>query len=217
MRAWLKLGATALTAAIGLLAWAPQASAQPATEAPPSAEHARLGVQFSEQMLSVMDLNALFAKSMTASMGGAGGDLLKIEPKWQDFFVEAMTDEFKADHAAIVTVMGRAFARSLTADELKVGVLVFRDPAMATVMKALAAGQPPPSGLTLQPATNQAMATPAGQSFVSKFGSLAPTMAGSKDELIHVLLPGFFQRFGEKAAALERQRRQAVGLPLVGG
>jgi hypothetical protein len=217
MRTSIRSGAAALAVTLGILAGAPTVSAQTSTGTPPSADQVRLGVQFSEQMLSVMDLNTLFAKSMTASMGGAGGDLLKIEPKWQGFFVEAMTDEFKADHAAIVTVMGRAFARSFTADELKVGVAVFRDPAMPTVMKAIAAGQPPPTGLNLLPATGQIMTTPAGQSFVTKFAQLAPTMAGSKDELIHVLLPGFFQRFGEKAAALERQRRQAEGLPAAGG
>jgi hypothetical protein len=38
-------------------------------------------------------------------------------------------------------------------------------------------------------------------------------MEGSKDDLVRVLVPGFFQRFGDKAAALERQRRQAEGVP----
>ena len=163
MKAWLKLGAAALAVAVGLLAGTPPASAQASAQTPPSAEQVRLGVQFSEQMLGAVDLNALLAKSMTASMGGPGGEFLRIEPKWQDFFVEAMTEEFRADHAAIVTVMGRAFARNFTADELKVGLTLFRDPVMPVVMKALAAGQPPPTGLTLQPATNQAIATPAGQ------------------------------------------------------
>jgi hypothetical protein len=217
MRASIRAGAAAFVVAIGLLAGAPPVSAQSSAQTPPSAEQVRLGIQFSEEMLGAMDLDTLFAKSMTASMGGSGGELLKIEPKWQDMFVEAMTDEFKADHAAIVTVMGRAFARNFTADELKVGVAVFRDPAMPVLMKALAAGQPAPTGLTLQPASAQAMATPAGQSFVSKFGAQAPTLAGSKDDLIHVLLPGFFKRFGDKAIALERQRRQAEGLPAAGG
>ena len=212
MKVSIRSAAAALAVAFGLLASASSASAQ----APPSPEQLQLGMQFSEQMLAVMDLKALMAKSMTDSLGGANGEFLKIEPKWQDFFVDAMTEEFKADHLAIVTVMGRAFARSLTADELKVGIAVFRDPAMPVVMKAQAAGQPPPAGLTLQPATVQAMATPAGRSFATKFATLAPTMAGSKDDLIHVLIPGFFQRFGDKAVALERQRRQAEGLPLGG-
>jgi hypothetical protein len=209
----MKLQIAALGLALALAWGAPPASAQAPASAPPSPEQLQLGVQFSEQMLAVMDLKALMAKSMTDSLGGPNGDLLKIEPKWQDFFVDAMTEEFTADHAAIVTVMGRAFARNLTADELKVGIAVFRDPAMPVVMKAQAAGQPPPTGLALQPETLQAMATPAGRSFVTKFAPLAPTMAGSRDDLIHVLIPGFFKRFGDKAVALERQRRQAAGLP----
>jgi hypothetical protein len=213
MRTSLKAVAAALAVTFGLLAGATSASAQ----TPPSAEQLQLGAQFSEQMLADMDLKALMAKSMTDSLGGPSGDLLKIEPKWQDFFVDAMTEEFKADHAAIVAVMGRAFASSLTADELKVGLAVFRDPAMPVVMKAQAAGQPPPAGLNLQPATLQAMATPAGRSFATKFATLAPTMAGSKDDLVHILIPGFFQRFGDKAVALERQRRQAAGLPAPAG
>ena len=61
------------------------------------------------------------------------------------------------------------------------------------------------------------MGTPAGQSFLKKFGNIGPIMDASKSELGHVLLPGFFQRFGDKAATLERQRRQAEGLPLAGG
>jgi hypothetical protein len=217
MQASFRTGAAALAVSAGLLIGTSPASAQTPAQAPPSAEQVQLGVQFAEQMLGAMDLNALFAKSMTAGIGGAGGEMLKIEPKWQGYFVEAMTEEFRADHAAIVTVMGRAFARNFTVDELKVGVTVFRDPAMALVMKAFAAGQPAPTGLTLQPASNQAMASPAGQSFATKFAAQAATLAGSKDELVRVLIPGFFQRFGEKAAALERQRRQAEGLPLAPG
>ncbi len=217
MRVSLKMGAAALSVALGLLASAPPASAQASAATQPSAEQVRLGIQFSEQMLSAMDLKTLLAKSMTASLGGQDGEFLKIEPKWQDFFVEAMAEEFQADHAAIVTVMGRAFAKNLTADELQVGLTVFRDPAMPVVMRAMTTGQSPPAGLTLQPATAQAMATPAGRSFSAKFANLAPTLAGSKSDLVRVLVPGFFQRFGDKAAALERQRRQTEGLPAAGG
>jgi hypothetical protein len=219
MKTSVRTGGAALALAVGLLlATAPaRAQAQAPAAAQPTAEQVRLGVEFSEQMLGVMDLKALFAKSMTAPLGGSGGEMLRIEPKWQDFFVEAMTDEFRADHAAIVAVMGRAFARTFTADELKVGVSIFRDPAMSVVMKALAAGQPPPTALSLQPSTNQLMATPAGRSFVAKFGAQSSTLAGSKDDLVRVLMPGFFQRFGDKAMALERQRRQAEGLPQAGG
>jgi hypothetical protein len=90
---------------------------------------------------------------------------------------------------------------------------VFHDPAMATVMKALSAGQPAPTGVNLQPATLQLMGGPAGRAFLAKFGNLEKLMEGSKNDLIHVLVPGFFQRFGDKAAAFERQRRQAEGLP----
>jgi len=214
MRVSIRVGAAALAAAFSLLAGAP-ALAQAPAGAPPSAEQVRLGVQFAGQMLDVLDLNAIMARSLTTSL--ADGDFGKIEPRWKDFFVEAMGEEIKADHAAIVATMGRAFARNFTADELQAGLTVFRDPAMATVMRALSAGQPAPAGVNLQPATLQAMASPAGRGFQTKFGNLEKLMDSSKSDLIHVLVPGFFQRFGEKAVALERQRRQAEGLPAAGG
>ena len=81
-------------------------------------------MQFAEQMLAVMDLNAIMARSLTASM--AEGDFGKIEPRWRDFFVEAMGEEIKADHAAIAATLGRAFARSFTAEELNAGIVVFQ-------------------------------------------------------------------------------------------
>jgi len=217
MRASIRAGAAALAAAVGLLAGAPQASAQAPAQAPPPAEQVQLGIQFAEAMLGAMDLNAIMAKQMTSSFAGPDAELFKIEPKWQDFVVEAMSDELKADHAAIVTVMGRAFAKTFTADELKVGQVVFRDPAMLTVMKALQAGQPAPAGVNLQPATIQAMSTPAGRSLSAKFSNIGPILDATKRDFARVLLPGFLQRFGEKAVALERQRRQAEGLPAAGG
>jgi hypothetical protein len=50
-----------------------------------------------------------------------------------------------------------------------------------------------------------------------KFGNIGATMnGGMKADLMRILVPGFFQRFGEKAVALERQRRQQEGLPAGG-
>ncbi|MGZ3275192.1 MAG: hypothetical protein ACXU82_02640 [Caulobacteraceae bacterium] len=209
----MKLQIAALGVALVLTGAAPPALAQ----APPSREQVQLGIAFCDQMLAVMDINAMMAKSMTASFAGPDGDFVKIEPKWRDYFLDAMNEEIKADHAAIVATMGRAFAKSFTAEELQVGIVVFRDPAMAGVMKALAAGQPAPADVKLQPATAQAMASPAGRSFAAKFAQIDAVMNGAKSDLVHVLIPGFFQRFGEKAGALERQRRQAEGIPAAGG
>ena len=217
MKAWLKWGVAAL--ALGLVAGTSPVLAQtPAPEpaAQVSPEQVRLGVQFAEQMLGVMDINAILSKEMTGSFAGANGEIFQIEPKWRDFFLEAMSDEFRTDHVAIVTVLGRGFAKTFTADELKVGILVFRDPAMPVVMKALLAGQSPPTGLALQPATMQAITTPAGRSFGTKLTAAGPTLAGAKNDLIHILMPGFFQHFADKAVALERQRRLAEGLPPAG-
>jgi hypothetical protein len=217
MRASIRTGAAALAVAAGLLAGAPPASADVSAQAPPSAEQVRLGMLFFDQMMSATDFNALVAKGITSNLAGPDGELMKIEPKWRDFVVEAMSEEMKADHAAIVTVMGRAFARNFTADELKVGIAVFRDPVMPKVMDAIMAGRPAPAGENLQTTTLQAMTTPAGQSFLKKFSNIGPVMDGAKSDLGRVLLPGFFQRFGDKAMAFERQRRQAEGLPAAGG
>jgi hypothetical protein len=221
MRVSIRTVALPITIAIGLMAGSPpalaQASAQGSAQAPPSAEQVRLGIQFSEQMLSVVDFKGLLTQQMTASLAGKDGEIFKAEPKWRDFVIEAMNDEFTADHAAIVAVMGRALARNFSADELQVGLAVFRDPAMPVAMKAMQAGQPAPPGVNLQTATLQALTTPAGRSFAAKFSNIAPLLEGAKDDLARVLIPGFFQRFGEKAVALERQRRKAEGLPPVGG
>ena len=219
MRVAIRTASAALAVAFGVLAGAApaaaQAPAQSQTQAPP--DQVRLGVQFADQLLSIIDLDALLAKQMTTTFAGPDGEIFKIEPKWRDYFLEGMSEEFKADHAAIVTILGRAFAKAFTADELKAGILVFRDPVMPRVMKALVAGQPAPTDAKPQAATLQAMGSPAGQSFLAKFSKIGPIMDGAKSDFIHVLIPGFFQRFGDKAMALERQRRQAEGLPLAAG
>src|SRR5437762_2520868 len=123
------------------------AGAAPALAQAPSPAQVQLGVQFSDQMLSVLDFNAIMTKSMTDTIAGPGGEFVKTEPKWRDYFLEAMNEEISADHAAIVTTLGRAFAKSFTADELKVGLAVFHDPAMPVVMKAFTAGQPAPKNV----------------------------------------------------------------------
>jgi hypothetical protein len=220
-----RTGAAALAVVVGLMAGAPQAWAQASAavsgqvsgQPPPSAEQVRLGMQLFEQMMIAMDFNALVTKGLTSGLAGPDGDFTRMEPKWRDFAIDAMNEEIKADHAALVTVMGRVFARNFSADELTVGLQVFRDPAMPVVMKALSAGQSAPAGVTLQTATLRALATPAGQSFAKKFGNIKPVMDGAQNDLAHVLLPGFFQRFADKAVALEGQRRQAEGLPAAGG
>jgi hypothetical protein len=212
------MGAIALAAVIGLAAAQPAlAQAQAPAQAQASPEQVRLGIQFADQMLNVIDLNALMAKQMATTFAGKDGEIFNIEPKWRDMFLEGMTEEFKADHAAIVTVLGRAFAKAFTTDELKVGLALFSDPVMPRVMKALLAGQPVPADAKPQTATLQLIGSPAGQTFLAKFGNLGPIMDGAKSDFVHVLVPGFFQRFGDKAMVLERQRRQAEGLPAAGG
>src|SRR6185312_8987785 len=99
MKASIRIGAAALAAAFGLWAAAP-ASAQAQAPAPPSAGQVQLGIQFSDQLLGIIDMDALMAKQMTATFAGQDGEIFKVEPKWRDFFLEGMSEEFKADHAA---------------------------------------------------------------------------------------------------------------------
>jgi hypothetical protein len=217
MRVAFKQSAAALAVAFGLVTGALPAAAQAPAPSQASPEQVQLGIQFADQLLNIIDLDALLAKEMTNTFAGSNGEIFKIEPRWRDFFLEGMSEEFKADHAAIITILGRAFAKNFTADEMKAGILVFRDPVMPRVVRALMAGQPAPTDAKLQTATLQAMGTPAGQSFLAKFSNIGPIMDGAKNDFIRVLIPGFFQRFGDKAMALERQRRQVEGLPGVGG
>jgi hypothetical protein len=53
----------------------------------------------------------------------------------------------------------------------------------------------------------KAMASPAGRSFMTKFGDLGAVMDKSfQSELIAIIAPGMFIRFGQKAQASERAR-----------
>jgi len=213
----IRTGAAALAIAFGLMAATPPAAAQAPAQAAPSAEQIRLGIQLSEEMLSVIKLDTVMGEAMAKTMpGGAGGDMLKVEPKWKDFLVEAMTEEVRADHEVIVAMLGRELAQRCTADELKAGAVLFRDPAIPVVFAAVLKGQTPPSDLKPQPETAKAIATPAGQSFSSKLSGLGTFFADPESGFGRALLPGFFKRFGDKAVAYERQRRLAEGLPAGG-
>jgi hypothetical protein len=212
----LKSGAAALAIAAGLLTTVPPAKAAVSTATPPAPDQVRLGIQLSEEMLSVLKLEDVMSAAMAKAIPGAGGGLFTAEPKWKDFMVEAMTEEVRADHEVIVTMLGRELARQCTADELKAGAVLFRDPAMPVVFDAAMRGAQPPSDLKPQPETMKALSTPAGQSFTAKLGNLGTFFSNPESNFSRALLPGFLKRFGDKAVALERQRRLAEGLPAGG-
>jgi len=211
-----RMGAAALAAALGLMAGSAQASVEAPAQGPPSAEQVQLSLQLSEEMLGVIKFENVVGAAMAKSLPVAGDDVLGAEPKWKGFMVDAMTEELRADREVIVAMLGRELAKQCTADELRVGVVLFRDPSIPQVFDAAMKGEKPPASLRPQAETMKALATPAGQSFAAKLGGLGTFFSDPHSEFSRAMLPGFIRRFGDKAVAYERQRRLAAGLPAGG-
>ncbi len=191
------LGSLSCALALGL---APQA-ARAQGETPDA-----LGVSIVHSLFSAVDLKALITKSLE-NMPASLGELLKARPAWGPLMTETMGDEFVNDRPEIEALIGHRLAVILSPDELRTGAQIMADPGILSLVAA-ASGATTSGGAAVPSAAAIRLAqTPAGQSFVAKLGKQDTLMdPATTREMIAIILPGWFQRFGKQAAALEHAK-----------
>jgi hypothetical protein len=173
-------------------------------QAQPSAPEA-LGTSIAHKLFSTMDLKAVIQNAMTAS-----GESLKvftnIRPAWGQMAVDTLSDEFVADQPQIEAVMGHKLVTQFSIDELQAGDLIMGDPGVqAQIAAAISHTQPGPPRFAAQ--TLRAIQSPAGRSFMSKVSNFQGLMGqDTTNEMLAIVIPGWLQRFGQKAAEGERAR-----------
>ena len=186
-------------------------AALPVTALAQTPEQEKLGVALSHEIFQAVDIKTGIAAGAATAL--AKEDFLQgARPEWSRLLVEALNEEVEQDGPAMEAVLGHTLAKRFTAEEMSAGLVVLRDPAMRAIMGAASRHQPTP------PASNPpcgrdcmtAMASPAGRAFMTKFSDLGAVMDKKfQGELIAVIAPGMFIRFGQKAQASERARAAA--------
>jgi len=164
----------------------------------------QLGRQVAHELFTAVNMAGLIRQGALNNSAGLEA-FGKIRPEWKPLMLEAMDETVSEDQPALEGVLGRAMAKTMTADELSAGLTVFRDPQARTAIAAAArhenVGAPTCSQECLH-----AMGSPAGMGFMRKmqtaFGPEAQT------EMMAVVVPDMFIRFGQKAKAAEAKRSQ---------
>lgn len=177
-------------------------SASPAWSRSPESQ--ALGEELANEMFGMIDFKSEVAKSLAAEGGLAEFDVFR--KGWGDLMGLAITEEFDADLPKVNKMFGRAFGQAFTTEELRVGLMTFRDPAVRENFKAGAEKRAPRTGLKPSRAAVKAMESPAGRSFYAKMDDFDKLMAGMESELIVEILPGALRRFADKAEAAEAAR-----------
>jgi hypothetical protein len=196
----MRLSKLALAAAAVLsldLAFAGPGLAQPA----PSDQ---LGRQVAHELFTAVNMPALVRQGALSNSSGLEA-FAKVRPEWKPLIVEALDETVTEDQPALEGVLGRALAKTMTADELAAGLTVFRDPqaraAIAAATRHENVGAPSCSQDCLR-----AMGTPAGMGFMQKMRTAFGPEAQA--EMMAVVVPDMFIRFGQKAKAAEAKRAQ---------
>jgi hypothetical protein len=125
-------------------------------------------------------------------------------------FKAAVAEELDHDMPVIDSMLGQALGKTFTDDEMKVGVQIVSDPNLRLIYLAAQDGGRPPN-VQIAKATEDALATPAGQSFAGKLQTLNTVLEPLLVEVTATVVPGALRRFGEKAEAVEVKNRAAAG------
>lgn len=170
------------------------------------AEADRLGQELSVIIFDAINFRDVMIKGATSELGSMK-DLAEGRPEWPGLLQEAIIEEFDHDMPEIKAMLGRGFARHFTVEELRAGVVILADPGLQQIMKAAAVQAPLPSPEPrMSRKVEQLAQTPAGRSFLEKFGNIDSMLDGLSRDLIVEVIPGTFRRFADKADALEAAR-----------
>jgi hypothetical protein len=164
-----------------------------------------LGASIVHNLFGAVDLKGLITKSLGA-LPASLGEILKARPAWGPLMTETMGDEFVNDRPEIEALIGHRLAAVLTPEELQTGAEITADPGILSLVAAAAGA--PTSGSAPAPSAKaiRLAQTPAGQSFIAKLGKQETMMdPATTREMVAIIIPGWFQRFGKQAAALEHR------------
>jgi hypothetical protein len=167
-----------------------------------------LQAQMAEKMLEFIDFKTQVQLGMEASTLPQA--LLSTRPDWTPLFKAAIGEEVDHDMPVIDSMVGQALGKTFTDAELQVGLKIVSDPNLRRIYIAAQNGGRPPD-VEIAKATEDALATPAGQSFASKLQTINDTFQPLLVDVTATLVPGVLRRFGEKAEAIEVQKRAAAG------
>lgn len=188
-----------LAIALALLA-APIARAAPAATP--------LQMEMAGKMLDFIDFKSQVQLGMEGST--LPQSLLSTRPEWAGLFKAAVGEEVDHDMPVIDSIVGQALGKTFTDDELRIGLKIVSDPSLRAIYIAARNGGRPPE-VQIAKATEDALATPAGQSFAAKLQTLNDTLQPLLVDVTATVVPGALRRFGEKAEAIEVQKRAAAG------
>ncbi len=195
-----------LLASLAVLLAAATVGATPASAR--DAEADRLGQELSSIIFTAIDFRGIIIKGAALELGSME-DLAEGRPEWPRLLQESIIEEFDHDMPAIKSMLGRGFAKYFTIEELRAGVVILADPGLQQIMKAAASGAPlPDPEPKMSRNVERLTQTPAGLSFLEKFGSIDKMLEGLSQDLIVEVIPGTFRRFADKADALEAARAQ---------
>jgi hypothetical protein len=172
----------------------------------------QLGREIAHKVMSAVSTDAM-VQSASGSLGFLARDFPQ-RPEWKGFFLDALVQEFDADRPLIEEILGDGIAKTMTAEELRAGVVMFRGAAGDEVSQMIGANlrheTPPPPTKDLAAAYRKLASDPAGRSFAQKLGQADKLMKELTPDVVVALLPGIMRRFGERAEAAERARRAAA-------
>lgn len=176
-----------------------------------SDESRQLGREIARKVMAAVPTDAV-VQGASGSLGFLTRDFPQ-RPEWKGFFVDAVAAEFDADRPVVEEILGDSIARSMTPEELRAGVVIFRGAAGDEVSRMIGASlrheTPPPPSKELEAAYRRLSSDPAGRGFADKLGHVDKLMKDATSDVVVVLLPGVMRRFGETAEAAERARRAA--------
>lgn len=168
-----------------------------------SAEQEALGLQVAQVMFKALSLEDLIAKEAQGDTSDIFAEV-KSRPEWKAYLVSALQEELRHDMPAIERMFGRAIARDMSVEELKVGLALLNETEIQEVFRAGAEGREP-TGRPSRKVERMA-ATPAARSFLAKLGSLDKTLDPLIEDFLIELMPGTMRRFADKAEAGEAAR-----------
>lgn len=167
-----------------------------------------LQAQMAQKMLDFIDFKAQVQAGMENSTLPPA--LLDTRPEWKTLFRAAIAEELDHDMPVIDSMVGQALGATFTDDEIKVGLTIVSDPNLRLIYLAAQNGVRPPE-VQIGKAAEDALATPAGQSFANKLQTINGVFQPLLVEVTATVVPGALRRFGEKAEAVEVQKRAAAG------
>lgn len=204
----LKSWPAALAATV--LALAPMAAPAPALAraaspmAAPAAGPQANAAEIADIMFRVIDFRTVLSKSIRDEM--AGDPTFNLRPEWPGLLTDALVEEFDHDRPVLVGLFAKLMVQNFTAEELRQGVIMMRDPEAQRVFAAGAAQTDIEGEPVFGKDFERAASTSAGASFMTKLGKLDTMMGDIENDFIVELLPGMLRRFGEKAEAAEAAR-----------